>query len=349
MAEKGLIKKFDELNLSEYAEFLAKLKQQIQRAQIRAISNVNRELVLLYWQIGREILQRQKQSGWGAKVIERLAKDLRNEFPEMKGFSQRNLKYMRSFAENWQDEQFVQEVLAQITWYHNITILDKIKSAKEREFYIRQTITNGWSRNILVLQIQSKLHERQGKAQTNFERTLPKPQSDLANQLLKDPYNFDFLTIGLEAHERELESNLLQNVKEFLLELGEGFAFVGSQYPMEIGGQDFFIDLLFYHLKLRAFVVIELKTVEFKPEFAGKMNFYLSAVDDLLRHENDNSSVGLILCQTKNKIVVEYALRDTAKPIGISTYQITENLPENIRRNLPSIEEIEAELNETNV
>lgn len=219
----------------------------------------------------------------------------------------------------------------------------------EREFYILQTIEHGWSRSILEVQIASKLVERQGKAQTNFERTLPKPQSDLANQLLKDPYNFDFLTIGLEAHERELESNLLQNVKEFLLELGEGFAFVGSQYNLEIGGQDFFIDLLFYHLKLRAFVVIELKTVEFKPEFAGKMNFYLLAVDDLLKHENDNPSVGLILCQTKNKIVVEYALRDTAKPIGISTYQITEDLPENIRRNLPSIEEIEAELNEINV
>lgn len=349
MPEKTLKKESEELNLSEYAEFFTKLKNEIRQAQIRAITKVNQELVLLYWQIGREILQRQKQSGWGAKIIERLSEDLRKEFPEMKGFSQRNLKYMRSFAENWQEEQFVQQLLHKLPWGHLCIILDKLKSPEKREFYIRQTIENGWSRNILVLQIEGKLYERQGKAQTNFERTLPKPQSDLANQLLKDPYNFDFLTIGLEAQEREIESNLLQNVKEFLLELGEGFAFVGNQYPIEIGGQDFFIDLLFYHLKLRAFVVIELKTVEFKPEFAGKMNFYLSAVDDLLRHENDNPTVGLILCQTKNKIIVEYALRDTAKPIGISNYQITENLPENIRRNLPSIEKIEAELNEINV
>jgi len=349
MSEIALTKKSDELNLSEYVEFFSKLKDEIWQAQIRAAVFLNKEVILLYWKIGKSILQQQNSLGWGAKVIDRLSKDLKKEFPAMKGFSPRNIKYMRAFAKNWDDEQFVQQVLHKLPWGHICIILDKVKDAEEREFYIRQTIENGWSRSILELQIKSKLSERQGKAQTNFERTLPKPQSDLANQLLKDPYNFDFLTIGLEARERELESNLLQNVKEFLLELGEGFAFVGSQYHLEIGEQDFYIDLLFYHLKLRAFVVVDLKTVDFKPEFAGKMNFYLSAVDDLLKHETDNLTVGLILCQTKNKIVVEYALRDTAKPIGISTYQITENLPENIRKNLPSIEEIEAELNEPDV
>ncbi len=346
MSEKFLVKKTDDLDLSEYAEFLGNLKTQIQQAQIRAISRVNRELVLLYWQIGREILQRQREKGWGAKVIERLSKDLRKEFPEMKGFSRTNLLYMRSFAENYPDEEFVQQVAGQIPWFHNCVILDKIKNTDEREFYIRQTIENGWSRSILVLQIESKLYERQGKAQTNFVRTLPKEQSDLANQLLKDPYNFDFLTIGLEAHERELESNLLQNIKEFMLELGVGFAFVGSQYHLEIGGQDFYIDLLFYHLKLRSFVAIDLKTVDFKPEFSGKMNFYLSAIDDLLKHADDNPSIGLILCKTKNKIIVEYALRDTSKPIGVSSVKLTENLPDEIKRNMPSIEEIEAELSE---
>jgi len=344
MAENKLIKFDEKSDLADYAEFLNTLKIQIQQTQIRAVSSVNRELVLLYWRIGREILQRQKQRGWGAKVIERLANDLRKEFPEMKGFSPRNLKYMRAFAENWQDEQFVQEVLAQITWYHNIAILDKLKNVEEREWYIRQTIENGWSRNVLVMRIESNLYERTGKAQTNFERTLPKEQSDLAQNLLKDPYIFDFLTIGLEAHEREIESHLLQHLKEFLLELGVGFAFVGSQFHLEIGEQDFYLDLLFYHLKLRCYVVIELKNVEFKPEFSGKMNFYLSAVDDLLKHADDCASIGLILCKTKNKIVVEYALRDTAKPIGVSEFQLTESLPENLRGKLPTIEEIEAEL-----
>ncbi|CAN5698945.1 hypothetical protein BH20ACI4_BH20ACI4_28870 [soil metagenome] len=341
MKGKTLTIKSETFNLSEYAEFFGNLKQQIKQAQIRVISRVNIELVLLYWEIGSEILRRQNEKGWGAKVIERLSKDLRKEFPEMKGFSRTNLLYMRSFADNYPDKEFVQQVAGQIPWFHNCVILDKVKRLEEREFYIRQTIENGWSRSILALQIESQLYKRQGKAQTNFDRTLPQPQSDLVNQLLKDPYNFDFLTIGLEAHERELESNLLQHIKEFLLEMGVGFAFVGSQYHMEVGGQDYYIDLLFYHLRLRAFVVIDLKTIDFKPEFAGKMNFYLSAVDDLLKHTDDNSSIGLILCKTKNKIIVEYALRDTTKPIGVSTIHLTENLPNEIQGNLPTIEEIE--------
>ena len=317
MTEKSLAKVDEKLSLAEYGEFLNNLKLEIRQSQIRAAMSVNAEVIFLYWEIGKSILQQQTNSGWGAKVIDRLARDLRNEFPGVKGFSTRNLKYMRSFAENWQDFEFVQQVLHKLPWGHICILQDKLSDNTEREFYVRQTIENGWSRNILALQIAGKLYERQGKAQTNFERTLPKPQSDLANDLLKDPYNFDFLTIGLEAHERDLESNLLLHVKKFMLELGLGFAFVGSQYQIEVGGQDFFIDLLFYHLKLRCFVVIDLKTVEFKPEYAGKMNFYLSATDDLLRHETDNPSIGLILCRTKNKIVVEYALRDTAKPIGV--------------------------------
>ncbi len=330
----------------DYETLLQSLKQRIAAAQVKAVLAVNRELVLLYWQIGRDILERQEKQGWGAKVIDRLSKDLRSAFPEMKGFSTRNLKYMRALAENYPDEQFVQEALAQITWYHNITLLDKVKDQEEREFYIRQTIEHGWSRNILVWQIESKLFERQGKAVTNFELTLPKPQSDLANQLLKDPYNFDFLTLHDEAVERDLENALIANIRKFLLELGVGFAFVGSQYHLEIGEQDFYIDLLFYHLKLRCFVVIDLKTGEFKPEFAGKMNFYLSAVDDLLKHEKDEPSLGLILCKSKNKLIAEYALRDLKKPIGVSEMLILQALPENLKGSLPTIEELEKGLSE---
>lgn len=339
-----LIKVDEKSELTDYVEFFSELKIEIKQAQIRAAVSLNKEVISMYWKIGRSILDRQKKLGWGAKVIDRLSKDLRKEFPEMKGFSQRNLKYMRSFAENWQDEQIVQQVLHNLPWGHICILLDKIFDKNEREWYVRQTIENSWSRNVLVMRIETNLYGRTGKAQTNFERTLPKEQSDLAQNLLKDPYIFDFLTIGLEARERELESVLLQHLKEFLLELGVGFAFVGSQYHLEIGEQDFYIDLLFYHLKLRCYVVIELKTVAFKPEFAGKMNFYLSAVDDLLKHADDSASIGLILCKTKNKIVVEYALRDTTKPIGVSEFQLTESLPENLRGKLPTIEEIEAEL-----
>ena len=329
----------------DYAEFLQSLKQRISNAQIKAALAVNRELVLLYWQIGREILERQKAQGWGAKIIQQLSNDLRVAFPDMKGFSRTNLLYMRSFAENYSDEQFVQQVAGQIPWFHNCVILDKAKTLQEREFYIHKTVENGWSRNVLVLQIESKLFDRQGKAITNFEMTLPKPQSDLANQLLKDPYNFDFLTLHDAAVERDLESGLLENIRKFLLELGVGFAFVGSQNHLEIGGEDFYIDLLFYHLKLRSFVVIDLKMGKFKPDFAGKMNFYLSAVDDLLKHESDQPSIGLILCKEKNGIVAEYALRKMESPISVSEMLWLEKLPENLKGNLPTIEELEKELN----
>jgi predicted nuclease of restriction endonuclease-like (RecB) superfamily len=291
-----------------YAELLEDLKARIRQAQVRAALSVNRELVLLYWHIEREILQRQQQEGWGAKVIDRLARDLAREFPEMKGFSPRNLKYMRTFAEVWPDEQIVQDVLAQITSYHNITLLEKVKERPERLWYVEQTIEHGWSPNVLVHHIESGLYQRQGKAITNSGRTLPAPQSDLARSLLKDPYVFDFLSLGPEAQERELELALLDHLRDFLLELGKGFAFVGSQYRLELGGEEFYIDLLFYHLRLRCFVVIELKVGDFKPEHAGKMNFYLSAVDDLLRHPDDRPSIGLILCKSQNRLVCRVRL-----------------------------------------
>ncbi|MEZ2240786.1 YhcG family protein [Microcoleus sp.] len=328
----------------DYHDFLRELKGRILQAQVRAILSVNRELVLLYWQIGRDILNRQQQQGWGTKVIDNLATDLRTAFPEMKGFSPRNLKYMRSFAEAYPDEQFVQQVVAQIPWGHNLRILDAVKDPVEREWYIRQTIEQGWSRNVLVHQIETGLYRRQGKADTNFSRTLPNPQSELAQQLLKDPYNFDFISLSQESQERELEKALIDRIRDFLLELGVGFAFVGSQYHLEVEGEDFYIDLLFYHLHLRCFVVIDLKVEAFKPEFSGKMSFYVSAVDDLLKHRDDMPTIGIILCKNKKQKIVEYALRDLNKPIGVSTYQLREALPEQLQGSLPTVEQLEAEL-----
>jgi predicted nuclease of restriction endonuclease-like (RecB) superfamily len=327
-----------------YEEFLRGLKQRIQQARLQAVLAVNRELVLLYWSIGREILARQHQEGWGAKVIERLASDLHTEFPEMKGFSRTNLLYMRALAEAWPEESMVQQLVGQIPWGHNVRILDLVKTPAEREWYIRQTIENGWSRNVLVHQIESGLYARQGKAISNFQRTLPALQSELAQQLIKDPYNFDFLTLGPEATERDLERGLVARLRDFLLELGVGFAFVGQQYPLTVGDQDFRLDLLFYHLRLRCFVVIDLKLSDFIPEFAGKMNFYLSAVDDQLRHAVDEPSIGIILCKSRNKVLVEYALRDTSKPIGVAEYRLTQALPERLQSTLPTVEELEAEL-----
>ena len=327
-----------------YDEFLYLIKQRIQHAQVRAALAVNSELVLLYWNIGREILARQNREGWGAKIIERLASDLHSEFPEIKGLSPRNLSYMKAFAEAWPEEGILQQAVAKLPWGHNVRILDMVKNPDERLWYAQAAIENGWSRNILVIQIESGLHRRQGKTPTNFARTLPAPQSDLAQQIVKDPYNFDFLTLGPEAHERDLEKGLIDHLQKFLLELGVGFAFVGSQYPIEVGGEDFRLDLLFYHLRLRCFVVIDLKAGSFKPEYVGKMNFYLSAVDDLIKHPNDRPTIGLILCKSKNSVTVEYALRDISKPLGIAEFRLTETLPEQLKRNLPSIEDLEGEL-----
>lgn len=329
-----------------YKELFEDLKNRIHTSQLRAGLAVNKELILLYWDIGRQILHRQKEEGWGTKVIDRLARDLNREFPEMKGFSSRNLKYMRAFAAAYQNEAFVQEVLAQITWYHNITLIDKVKNSSEREWYIRQTIENGWSRNILVLQIENNLYHRQGKAVSNFRKTLPSPQSDLAHQTLKDPYIFDFLTLDKEAHERAIEKELVDHITKFLLELGAGFAFVGKQFHLEVSGQDFYIDLLFYHTKLHCYIVVELKAGDFKPEYTGQINFYLSALDDLVKGPEDNPSIGIILCAAKDRVLAEYALRDIKKPIGVAEWKtkLTRSLPKNLKGSLPSIEELEGSL-----
>ncbi|MBL8211811.1 MAG: DUF1016 family protein [Bryobacterales bacterium] len=327
-----------------YARLLAVIKARIQSAQVRAAVAVNQEFVLLYWGIGKEILARQEAEGWGTKVIERLAMDLGASFPQMKGLSPRNLKYMRAFAEAWPEEAIVQQAVAQIPWGHNVRLLDLVKDRDERLWYARAAIEHGWSRNVLVIQIEAGLYRRQGKAITNFTKALPAPQSDLAQQLLKDPYNFDFLTLSEEADEREIEAGLVEHIQKFLLELGTGFAFVGRQYPLEIAGEDYRLDLLFYHIKLRCFVIIDLKAGPFKPEYAGKMNFYLAAVDDMLKHPSDNASIGLILCKSKKELVVEYSLRNTAAPMGIAAFRHLEQLPADLKGSLPSIEQIEAEL-----
>jgi predicted nuclease of restriction endonuclease-like (RecB) superfamily len=331
-------------NRQVYAQLLAAIQERIQSAQIRAAVAVNQELVLLYWGIGKEILARQEEEGWGTKVIDQLAADLRRSYPEMKGLSPRNLKYMRALAEAWPEEEIVQAPLAQLTWFHNLTLLEKLKSRDERLWYARAAIAHGWSRNVLVIHIEAGLHQRQGKAITNFTKALPAPQSDLAQQLLKDPYNFDFLTLSKDADEREVESGLVAQIQKFLLELGTGFAFLGRQYPLEVAGEDYRLDLLFYHIKLRCFVIIDLKAGPFKPEYAGKMNFYLAAVDDMLKNTSDNPSIGLILCKSKKQLVVEYALRNTATSMGIAEFKHLEKLPEEFKGQLPTIEQIEAEL-----
>ena len=325
----------------DYEQLLGSLKTRIRAAQVRAALSVNSELVTLYWSIGQEISSRFQAEKWGGKIVDRLGRDLRAEFPGIEGFSPRNLRYMRSFAEAWPDAEILQQVAAKLPWFHNCTLLDKVKAPEQRLWYARATIEHGWSRAVLTHQIESDLFSRQGRALTNFQQTLPSLQSDLAQKITKDPYIFDFLTLRAAAQERELEQGLLHHLRDLLLELGKGFAFVGSQYHLEVGGQDFYLDLLFYHVHLRSWVVIDLKMEDFRPEFAGKMNFYLSAVDDLLRHPQDAPSIGLILCQGKNQTVVEYALRDTAKPIGVSEYRITRQLPETIKEGVPSIEDLE--------
>jgi predicted nuclease of restriction endonuclease-like (RecB) superfamily len=327
-----------------YTDWLADLKTRIHTAQQRATLAVNRELVLLYWQIGRDILARQGEQGWGAKVIDRLAEDLRQAFPAMKGFSPRNLKYMRAFAEAWPDEAIVQGVLAQLPWYHQIALLDKLPGPETRRWYAAKAIEHNWSRNVLAMQIEARLLERSGNLVSNFPDTLPAAQSDLAREALKDPYRFDFLGLTEAAHERDIENALMQHVTDFLLELGAGFAFVGRQVLLNVGGEEFFIDLLFYHLKLRSYVVIELKGGKFKPEHLGQLGFYMTAVDRQIRHAQDNPTIGLLLCKSKNKVVAEYALGDKGQPMGIAEYKLLESLPKELQTSLPSIERIEAEL-----
>lgn len=353
--------------LPGYHEFLEDIKARVRSAQIKASLSASRELILLYWDLGRSIVDRQHKDGWGKAVVDKLAADLQRAFPGLEGFSPRNVWRMRAFYLAWTEgvsTQFAREsrstiltrpvseldgrnlprVVSEIPWGQNITLFQKLKDPLRRLWYAKMTIEHGWSLPVLVHQIESGLFERQGKAVTNFKRTLPPPQSDLAQQALKDPYTFDFLTIASDAHERELEQGLLDHIQRFLLELGLGFAFVGRQVHMDVGDQDFYIDLLFYHLRLRCFVVIELKNGPFKPEYAGKMNFYLSAVDDRFRHKDDQPSVGMILCKSKNRLIAEYALRDAHKPIGVAAYKLTKALPEKLKGTLPTIKDLEAEL-----
>jgi predicted nuclease of restriction endonuclease-like (RecB) superfamily len=327
-----------------YALWLADLKARIYSSQQRAAHAVNTELLQLYWQIGREILARQAAQGWGTKVVERLAHDLRAEFPEMSGFSRSNLLFMRMFAEAWPEDAVVSQAVGQLPWGHNRVLLTKLKDPEARLAYAQATVRHGWSRNVLTMQIETRLHERSGVALTNFEASLPKPQSDLARESLKDPYRFDFLGLSEEAQEREVEHALVRHVTEFLLELGAGFAFVGRQVLLEVGGDEFFIDLLFYHLKLRCYVVIELKGGKFKPAHLGQLGFYLTAVDRQVKSESDNPTIGLLLCKSKNKVVAEYALGDKTQPMGIAEYKLLESLPEPLQTSLPTIEQIEREL-----
>lgn len=367
---------------SDFAALLADVKIRIQSAQSRAVLAVNAELVRLYWDIGRIIAERQRLEGWGAGVIPRLAVELKNELPDLKGFSERNIKRMLAFHREYPDpsalplqasalrsvppsagqlaiqpppDSKVPQVAAQIAdsllwgipWFHHIILLEKVKDVAIRRWYMEQTLINGWSRNILTLQIDAQAHARHGQALSNFAHLLPEPQSDLVQQTLKDPYIFDFLTLTEPFQERELEIELVRHLEKFLLELGQGFAFVGRQYRLDVGDEDFYIDLLFYHLRLRAFVVIDLKKGKFKPEYAGKLNFYCNVVNDRLKHPSDQPTIGLILCQEHDRLLAEYSFAGIDKPIGISTYELTRALPREMQSALPTVEELEAELGET--
>lgn len=361
---------------ADYGPLLADIKTRVQAARIRAGLAANRELLALYWDIGRLILDRQHQEGWGTKVIDRLSADLQREFPGQGGFSPRNLKYMRAFAEAWPETVIVQQPAgplaaekgadlairqaqltqtvqpvsaivhqagAQLPWKHHCVLLDKLSTSEDRLWYGAKAVEHGWSRNVLALQIGAGLHDRQGKAVTNFKATLPPAQSDLAQAITKDPYLFDFLALTDDANERSVETGLVVQVEKFLLELGTGFALVGRQVHLAVGDQDFYLDLLFYHLKLRCYVVIDLKARDFTPEAAGKMNFYLSAVDDRFRQPGDQPSIGLILCRSKNRVIAEYALRDLSKPIGVSGYltKLVDSLPKALKGAVPSVAELE--------
>lgn len=333
---------------SDYLKWLSSLKNRIKSVQVKAVLSANKEIIELYWQVGKELYEKQETKGWGNAIVESLEKDLATEFPDLKGFSRRNLFYMKGFYVFYKsDFEKVQQLVAQIPWGHNILIVSKSKTIEEAYFYLTETIANNWSRSVLAMQIKAELYARQGKAITNFKNTLPNPESDLAHQTLKDPYLFDFLTLKKNADEKSIEEQLTKHITQFLLELGTGFAFIGKQYKIEVGDKDFYIDLLFYHTKLRCYIVVELKAKGFKPEFAGKLSFYLSAVDDKLKTDSDKPTIGIILCQEKNKIEAEYALRGIAQPIGVAEYQFSRAIPDEIKTDLPTIEEIEQELSAT--
>lgn len=340
---------------SDFAALLTDVKSRIQSAQTRAVLAVNAELVRLYWDIGRIIAERQQQAGWGAAVIPRLANELKNELPEVKGFSERNIGRMIAFYREYPNPaallpqpaaKLPDSLIWSIPWFHHVILMEKVKDLSARRWYMEQTLENGWSRNTLTLQIEAQAHTRHGKALTNFVALLPAPQSDLAQQTLKDPYVFDFITLTEPFQERELETELVRQLEKFLLELGQGFAFVGRQYRLDVGEEDFYIDLLFYHLRLRAFIVIDLKKGKFKPEYAGKLNFYCNVVNDRLKHPTDSPTIGLILCQSHDQLQAEYSFTGIDKPIGVSTHELTRALPKAMESTLPTVEQIEAELNE---
>jgi len=329
------------LDLNKYQDILKDLKLKFKSAQIKASIKVNSELLQFYWYLGKKIIEVQGNYKWGSKFLENLSKDLSKAFPNVKGFSKRNLEIVRKWVLFWDNEKAKQVVsqIFQIPWGHNIVIIQKCKNIEEAIFYVQNTLKNGISRNVLIHQIENGLYYRQKKAINNFDKTLPSIQSDLAKEITKDPYIFDFLTLSEDYKEKELEDALIENIKDFLLELGNGFAFVGKQYKLEVSNQEFRVDLLFYHIKLHSFVVIELKNDEFKPEYAGKLNFYVSAVDDILKSEMDNPTIGILICKSKDNLIVEYALRDINKPIGISEYKLTKELPDELKKSIPTIEE----------
>jgi len=332
---------------TKYQTFLRELKLKISKSRIRAALAVNQELIRMYWELGKKIIEMQKQHSWGSKFIEQLSQDLRNAFPESHGFSRDNLKRMRIFAEEYSDDEFRAQVAPQLPWGHIILLMQKIKDKKQREWYAQQCVELGWSRSAFEKNIRQELYQRQAlpEAKTsNYLEVLPTPQSSLAHDILKDPYNFDFLGLHDEALERDIEHASIKHITKFLLELGAGFAFVGEQVPISLEGEEYFIDMLFYHLKLRCFIVVELKAAKFKPEHAGQLNFYLNLVDDFYKKEHDNPSIGILLCKSHNKVVAEYALKGIQKPIGVSKYQLTKALPEKLEGVLPTIEELEAEL-----
>ena len=337
-------------NLSEmsggYLEFINEIKEKIQKQRMTIVLNANSSMICLYWSIGRAILEKQEKEGWGAKVIDRMAQDLKAAFPDMSGFSPRNIKYMRKFAECWPDYEIVQRVVAQLPWRTNLKLMDKLDSRESRLWYANKAIENGWSSRILELQIECCLMERTGKSTNNFAVALPPLESDMVNQIFKDPYLFDFLGTDVPRREAEVEQQLIEHIQKFLLELGQGFAFVGRQVHLEVGGQDFYLDLLFYHLKLRCYVVIELKACDFEPGFVSQLNMYQNAVNDIMCHPDDKPTIGLLLVKGKNKTVVEYSLAGYKNPIGVAEWknQMVSNLPEELKSSLPSIEEIEKEL-----
>ncbi|MGB3750552.1 MAG: PDDEXK nuclease domain-containing protein [Arcobacteraceae bacterium] len=351
-------KKENKIITTEYRQWLTELKQNFRKLQIKASIQVNSILLEFYWKLGNEIVEKQEMYKWGSGFLKQLSHDLSSEFPDIKGFSLSNLQYVRRWVlfylnsgtscstnEMIKMEQVVPQLFL-IPLGHNFVIVSKCKNIEEALYYVQNSIKNGISRSVLIHQIETNLYARDGKAITNFETTLPPLQSDLAKEITKDPYNFDFLTLTNDYQEKELEDSLIENITKFLLELGSGFAYVGKQYKLQVGGEEFRIDLLFYHIKLKCYVVVELKAVEFKPEFAGKLSFYTSAVDGELKDSSDNPTIGILICKSKNDIVVEYALKDINKPLGVSEYELMETLPKEYKSSLPSLEQIEEQLDD---